>query len=104
MVERDHEDRHADLVDQETIGKQNADALRQPASDLGADIGRETVTLRAREEHVCMHEETLYAASTRLERAEHEQHALQQQPPAPPQAPPRNTSGIAAWLPLNWIH
>ena len=104
MVERDHEDRHADLVDQETIGKQNADALRQPASDLGADIGRETVTLRAREEHVCMHEETLYAASTRLERAEHEQHALQQQPPAPPQALPRNTSGIAAWLPLNWIH
>ena len=104
MVERDHEDRHADLVDQETIGKQNADALRQPASDLGADIGRETVTLRAREEHVCMHEETLYAASTRLERAEHEQHALQQKPPAPPQALPRNTSGIAAWLPLNWIH
>ena len=104
MVERDHEDRHADLVDQETIGKQNADALRQPASDLGADIGRDTVTLRAREEHVCMHEETLYAASTRLERAEHEQHALQQQPPAPPQALPRNTSGIAAWLPLNWIH
>ena len=96
MVEREHEDRHADLVDE--------DALRQAVADLEADIGRETVTLRAREEHVCMHEETLYAASTRLERAEHEQHALQQQPPAPPQALPRNTSGIAAWLPLNWIH
>ena len=104
MVEREHEDRHADLVDQETIAKQNADALRQAVSDLEADIGRETVTLRAREEHVCMHEETLYAASSKLERAEHEQHALQRQPPAPPQAPPRNTSGIAAWLPLNWIY
>ena len=104
MVGREHEDRHADLVDQESIAKQNADALRLAVSDLEADIGRETVTLRARKEHVCMHEETLYAASSKLERAEHEQHALQQQPPAPPQAPPRNTSGIAAWLPLNWIH
>ena len=44
MVEREHEDRHADLVDE--------DALRQAVADLEADIGREIVTLRAREEHV----------------------------------------------------